>query len=717
MGAYENPAIIRDNSGQVYGQAIANFGKSIGDGFKIAAANRQNLAKQAKKEAERIQGVQFRIEQNQYQEKNRNYETLRDTGVPLLEQFDDQTGIYMMGRGKPGDKDYLMGAIEAQTLLATSSGLSVEDRQGLNAIVERNRAYQKNMIANAGKVISELELYKSIPASEWEQNFSFQGANLYEKQSTQFAAAILSNQKIPGAIRTTKNLEPVSADGTNVLTTRVVMDPNNVNLGGKFSDEKEYPRDKDGNIEFVWSKDLNGDINLINEIDAAPESAKIAQEMGIIDEKGNISKGMFVGGTGVYADDSAIRGLPNYTSIKTEKIVNVGSWEKLVSNDLRSKAAGILKSYETDHLQAFMSQRMRLSNNFDLNKFRGTDLSGEKDIMNDFVEKMIKFKMYPEDTKWTGTASQQEDFLKNELFENFLEQRTTDLKQRPAQSFDKKPGGGFQDWVVMDPTTGEPTVYFQGTEQVTKKGGGETGYNPKPLVNKFVKQFTDNPDSMAREILKDNTVKSNIKSEGFKDGAIDIAAGTQVTTLGKKGEDKYMEFDLSIPEHERRFARTIIKEDERISTLPTKDRQMVVDGIVDSFPNTIEELSTPKEAEIAAEVETEVENFNNSLTTTLNSSGNPVEIKSLPSRVNRRSGDVNFLNNLVENLKNKKDGISTLKFIMAMNSQIKKDTPKVSPLFGQAITTIFNEKEFSEKFPPNEVEDILKAIANDRLGF
>jgi len=506
MGAYENPAIIRDNSGQVYGQAIANFGKSIGDGFRIAAANRQNLAKQAKKEAERIQGVQFRIEQNQYQEKNRNYETLRDTGVPLLEQFDYQTGVYMMGRGKPGDKDYLMGAIEAQTLLATSSGLSVEDRQGLNAIVERNRAYQKNMIANAGKVISELELYKSIPASEWEQNFTFQGANLYEKQSTQFAAAILSNQKIPGAIRTSKNLEPVSADGTNVLTTRVVMDPNNVNLGGKFSDEKEYPRDKDGNIEFVWSKDLNGDINLINEIDAAPESAKIAQEMGIIDEKGNISKGMFVGGTGVYADDSAIRGLPNYTSIKTEKIVNVGSWEKLVSNDLRSKAAGILKSYETDHLQAFMSQRMRLSNDFDLNKFRGIDLSGKKDIMNEFVEKMIKFKMYPEDTKWTGTASQQEDFLKNELFENFLEQRTTDLKQRPAQSFDKKPGGGFQDWVVMDPTTGEPTVYFQGTEQVTKKGNDNNNKtNPQNIALNFVTEVLTNPKEVIPRITGNKT--------------------------------------------------------------------------------------------------------------------------------------------------------------------------------------------------------------------
>jgi len=599
MGAYENPAIIRDRSGEIYGQAIANFGKAIGDGMKMAAANKNNLAKQAKKDAERIQGVQFRVEQNQYTEKNQNYEALRETGVPLLKQFDDQVGVYMMGRGKPGDEDYLMGATEAQTLLATSSGLNVRDRQGLNGIVERNRAYQKNMVANAGKIISELELYKSIPASEWEQNFTFQGANPYEKQSTQFAAAILSNQKIPGAIRTSKKLAPPSEDGTNILTTTVVMDPSNVNLRGKFDDETKYPRDNDGNIEFVWSKDLNGDINLINNIDAAPESDKIAQETGIIDEKGNISKGMFVGGTGIYADDKAVRGLPNYTAIKTEKIVNVGSWNQLVGNDLKSKAAGILKAFDTDHLKAFMSQRMKLSDKFDLDKFRGVDLSNMEEggkVMDLFVARMIADKKAgyvggKDKTTWTGSAQQQEDFLKNELFENFLEQRTTDLKQRPANNeFDKKSDGTYQDWVVRDPSTGEPTVYFQGTEQITKKGSGATGYDSKPLVNKFVKQFTENPGSMAREILSYDLVKENVTSEGFDPGGDRvIKPGEKVITLGKKGDDNYSEFNLTNKEDQRRYARKIIKGDERISTLPTKDRQMVIDGIIDSFPNATKE--------------------------------------------------------------------------------------------------------------------------------
>ena len=526
MGAYENPAIIRDRSGEIYGQAIANFGKAIGDGMKMAAANKNNLAKQAKKDAERIQGVQFRVEQNQYTEKNQNYEALRETGVPLLKQFDDQVGVYMMGRGKPGDEDYLMGATEAQTLLATSSGLNVRDRQGLNGIVERNRAYQKNMVANAGKIIAELELYKSIPASEWEQNFTFQGANPYEKQSTQFAAAILSNQKIPGAIRTSKKLAPPSEDGTNILTTTVVMDPSNVNLRGKFDDETKYPRDSDGNIEFVWSKDLNGDINLINNIDAAPESDKIAQETGIIDEKGNISKGMFVGGTGIYADDKAVRGLPNYTAIKTEKIVNVGSWNQLVGNDLKSKAAGILKAFDTDHLKAFMSQRMKLSDKFDLDKFRGVDLSNMDEggkVMDLFVARMIADKKAgyvggKDKTTWTGSAQQQEDFLKNELFENFLEQRTTDLKQRPANNeFDKKSDGTYQDWVVRDPSTGEPTVYFQGTEQITKKGSGNDTDKIKPsnVALNFVTEVLTNPKEVISRMTGNTTGVYNKATRTF----------------------------------------------------------------------------------------------------------------------------------------------------------------------------------------------------------
>ena len=39
MGAYDNPRIIRDTSGQIYGQAIANFGQQIASGMKTYYAN------------------------------------------------------------------------------------------------------------------------------------------------------------------------------------------------------------------------------------------------------------------------------------------------------------------------------------------------------------------------------------------------------------------------------------------------------------------------------------------------------------------------------------------------------------------------------------------------------------------------------------------------------------------------------------------------------
>ena len=49
MGAYENPAIIRDTSGQIYGQAIASFGQSIAKGISIYGQKAQEAKKRAPK--------------------------------------------------------------------------------------------------------------------------------------------------------------------------------------------------------------------------------------------------------------------------------------------------------------------------------------------------------------------------------------------------------------------------------------------------------------------------------------------------------------------------------------------------------------------------------------------------------------------------------------------------------------------------------------------
>ena len=53
MGAYENPAIIRDTSGQIYGQAIASFGQSIAKGISIYGQKAQEANKKAQEKIER----------------------------------------------------------------------------------------------------------------------------------------------------------------------------------------------------------------------------------------------------------------------------------------------------------------------------------------------------------------------------------------------------------------------------------------------------------------------------------------------------------------------------------------------------------------------------------------------------------------------------------------------------------------------------------------
>ena len=39
--SYRNPEIIKDTSGQIYGQAVANIGKSLAQGVATNAANRE----------------------------------------------------------------------------------------------------------------------------------------------------------------------------------------------------------------------------------------------------------------------------------------------------------------------------------------------------------------------------------------------------------------------------------------------------------------------------------------------------------------------------------------------------------------------------------------------------------------------------------------------------------------------------------------------------
>ena len=129
MGAYDNPKIVRDTSGQIYGQAIANLGQQVGGAMKSYYANQKIEQEKAQKEIERVQRIANQVETRFYDQANRNYAIVAKEDKSLLKGFQNEVGILLRGSGVEGQQGYKIGAIKAQTLLDTKNDLSQKERQ------------------------------------------------------------------------------------------------------------------------------------------------------------------------------------------------------------------------------------------------------------------------------------------------------------------------------------------------------------------------------------------------------------------------------------------------------------------------------------------------------------------------------------------------------------------------------------------------------------
>ena len=596
MGAYENPTIIRDRSGEIFGQAIANFGKSIAEGITRAAANRDALRRETEAERKRVQGFEYQIQQKQYKDKNANVKEFTKTGVPLTSQFQTLAGEAMLGVGKPGDENYIMGAIPAATALATDPNLSLDDKRFLQTQIDDSTQFQENMLQYGGQIKAELIPYNELPVQEYGNNFTFAGNTAYEKLGSQIAAAVLSNKEIPYAT-STKELKR-GKNNEVILTVKSLVNPDKTQLTGEFSDEKLYPRDANGNIEVIWSKDLSKGVNLINEIEEGIDTLAIAEESNIMTE-GKMNKNQFVGGTTGRLEAGKIKGLPNYKSLLLEKIVDAGAWQnpntpagQELQPLLKGKAAGFL-SLPPDQLQAYMSQRLGLSDKFDLDYFlTGKRTGGKDDPGSNILDEFMKNVGGGE--KWTGSQNQQTAFLQNELFEEFLQKRTGQFQNRPATPQDIENG-----WAVKDPKTGKQTVYFQGTEQKIdgSKGKGSKEYNPVPVATKFTSDL--------KELGADGLINSRLNLSGEQGAKFEPAGdGTNnplngVISIPKIGDDgKQLKDDAGNPDFSvydlrttnakrkvefKRFMDNILSNDLQTTEMPLAEKAAVRREIEDQF--------------------------------------------------------------------------------------------------------------------------------------
>ena len=380
--SYRNPAIIKDTSGELYGQAAANVGRSLARGMEMAGSRRQQQRKQGDADRKRTQQIGYGIQSKAYESRNKIYTELLKKEPGLAEQFKEQTEALLMGNDEIG-----MGAIEARTMLATGQNLDMKEKQRLQEVINRYEVFQSGLQGNSGKIQAEVQLYQSTSPGEFDDKYRWAGSNEFERTTSQLAASALANEEIPGA-RYEKKLYTPTSNGEQVVGIKIYVDPNNPSNKGKYDNEEVYPRNENGEIELEWKKDLNKwDEGLLEEIVASPDSISMFKNAGITDKNNGWSENQFLDLKG---KSRPIKGLNGKNMTVISRDLNVPGWldNDVLQDEIKSKAEGFQDMGDSD-LASFMSVKMKVGG-FNITEFREKTREEqlfeiEKELNEDFI--------------------------------------------------------------------------------------------------------------------------------------------------------------------------------------------------------------------------------------------------------------------------------------------------------------------------------------------
>jgi hypothetical protein len=506
--SYRNPEIIRDRSGEIYGQAVANIGQSLAKGIATGVASREALRKEADAEKKRVQGIGYQIESKAYANRNKNYQGLKKTEPGVAEQFKQRTETLL--RGSEGQ----MGAIEANTILATKSDLSIEEKQELRAIVTKFETFQNSMVGNSGKILSETEIYNNASPADFDSKYRWSGSNEYERSASQYAAAAFSNQEIPGG-RSEKILDDPGPDGENVVTVRTFLNPNDPANKGKFDDEKMYPRNQNGEVVLEWKKDLNKwDEGLLEEIEPVPDSIELFKTAGITNDKGGFNEDQYLNISG---DSNQIKGLGEYSQVNIRKDINVAGWSqnKTLQDEIKSKASGLV-GMRDEELSAFLQVKMGLGSKFSMSDFRSM------------------------------STTEQEELVARELNEEFIIQKTAGLQSREAKEGD--PGAVID---PLNPTSDDGKtknykIYFEGKESIkaTQEKDSLSADEIKAMNKKDQQAYFTK--KLSETVFPTNSDTGLVEIEGNRFSTMLTGLNASLVDRGTEGDSKYIKIKSNI---------------------------------------------------------------------------------------------------------------------------------------------------------------------------
>lgn len=417
MGAYENPGIIQDRSGEIWGQTIQNVGQQFAQGIISYSQKQAKLQDEKEKTNTYNQNMWFDIDRNENKLLQKNFTDYKGKKGKLFDKYTDSARNLLNGVGEEGSQDYKMGAKKAQFLIKTSKNLSQEDREKYTKIVNRYDSYMGNSLRTAGSIIAENKEWENIDGGEDGQKFVFKGQGIEQLRNRMTYFALSGKAPLDGVTYDTDVY--AGENGESMVKAEITYDK----TSKAFLDlPKEYQEEIEANgMKLTFDQDWEdwAEDGLMSEINQGLDLEQTKKNIQLNQKDTDTISPTYAATSANYSEDSG-----GQTSNFTDQVINMTKLNAellpLAEAKAKTMIAGDIGELE-DYIGYTLSQggeSFSLSNT----KKKYTIISGKKEKEMTIDEMRKDPKVFQE---WVGNLTK-DHFIQESLGSEYQKRIATE---------------------------------------------------------------------------------------------------------------------------------------------------------------------------------------------------------------------------------------------------------------------------------------------------
>ncbi len=486
MSAYDNPTIIKDDSGMMFGQALANFGenfsKSMNAQLALAAEERKYEAKLKKETEERqlaVQTASTKQSLSNQKEVSSAVDTVKAADPVLTNKFGQLYSDFLKKSGE--------NSVKASFSILTPEEITANDKYSKSVT-----QFKEKSVTSFGAMVDNVNTWKAMGPRDM-LNTDWNGDTKLDQKISEISCYASDPDNYNYRDRVTKDIYAEDGDPSKPIV-EIITKVDKEDLIG-FSQEEinaEIKKGKDGKIIYDeatnqysvrFKQNLGSttwDGTFYHKIADAPDSDKMwgKTQANIVNEKGELNNSFIIN--------------PGNPVITKEKVKDFPNKEKLVETTYLNMPAisGSAKTYYDAGARALLNADLK--DKTQLRSFLQNKLNRGNETLEEF------FKANP-------TPKEQEDFISAKLFEIDTENKLgKQYSRRIARPEDVEAGRADKvgSWVYYTQKSKEVA-----TAKAEQSGGGED--NKPTAADKAQKAFNDRISNVIQ------TKKGGVMKDGY----------------------------------------------------------------------------------------------------------------------------------------------------------------------------------------------------------